>query len=118
MSGFGSLWVNNASLVVGNSARSQIYPAVSQIDPRTRRVTTEPFSGTPATGFGSLWIQTNAASDDYPPSIVRVDPATGRTLARIDVPRVVGISFGHVRVTIQRDPEDFAAMGWFSEYLK
>lgn len=89
VSGFGSLWVDNTSVVVGNNAPSQTYPAVSRIDPRTRRVSTEPFSGTPATGFGSLWIQTNAAADDA--AIIRIDPATGQTLARIDVPRVVGV---------------------------
>jgi hypothetical protein len=98
VSAFGSIWVDNTSVVIGGNAPSQVYPAVSRIDPRTRRVTTEPFSGTPATGFGSLWIQTNVASDDGPPAIVRIDPATGQTLARIDVPRVVGISFGGGRV--------------------
>ena len=96
VSGFGSLWVDNTSVVVGNNAPSQIYPGVSRIDLRTRHVTTEPFSGTPATGFGSLWIQTNAASDNA--AIIRVDPATGQTLARIAVPRVVGISSGGGRV--------------------
>ena len=96
VSGFGSLWVDNTSVVVGNNAPSQIYPAVSRIDPRTRHVTTEPFSGTPATGFGSLWIQTNAGSDNA--AIIRVDPATGQTLARIVVPRVVGISSGGGRL--------------------
>ena len=96
VSGFGSLWVDNTSVVVGTNAPSRTYPAVSRIDPRTRRVTTEPFSGTPATGFGSLWIQTNAASDDA--AIVRVNPATGQTLARINVPRVIGVSSGGGRV--------------------
>jgi hypothetical protein len=96
VSGFGSLWVENTSVVVGANAPSRIYPAVSRIDPRTRRVTTEPFSGTPTTGFGSLWIQTNAASDDA--AIVRVNPATGQTLARINVPRVIGVSSGGGRV--------------------
>ena len=96
MSAFGSLWVDNTSVVIGNNAPSQTYPAVSRIDPRTRRVTTEPFSGTPATAFGSLWVQANAASDDA--AIVRVDPATGQTLARIDVPRVIGISSGGGRL--------------------
>ena len=96
VSGFGSLWVDNTSVTVGNNAPSQIYPAVSRIDPRTHHVTTEPFSGTPTTGFGSLWIQTNAASDNA--AILRVDPATGQTLARIAVPRVIGISSGGSRV--------------------
>ncbi len=96
VSGFDSLWVENTSVVVGTNAPSRIHPALSRIDPRTRHVTTERFSGTPTTGFGSLWIQTNAASDDA--AIVRVDPATGRTLARIDVPRVIGVSAGGGRV--------------------
>ena len=96
VSGFGSLWVDNTSVVVSTNAPSRIHPGVSRIDPLTRRVTTEPFSGTPTTGFGSLWIQTNAASDDA--AIVRVDPATGRTLARISVPRVIGVSSGGGRV--------------------
>jgi hypothetical protein len=94
--GLGSIWVDNTSVVLGNNAPSRIYPAVSRIDPRTRRVTTESFSGTPATAFGSLWIQTNRASDSA--AILRVDPNTGQTLARIDVPRVVGICAGGGRV--------------------
>jgi hypothetical protein len=96
LSAFGSLWVDNTSVVIGNNAPSQVYPAVSRIDPLTRRVTSEPFSGTPATAFGSLWVQANAASDDA--AIVRVDPATGQTLARINVPRVIGISSGGGRL--------------------
>jgi sugar lactone lactonase YvrE len=97
MSAFGSLWVDNTTVVIGKNAPSQTYPAVSRIDPRTRHVTTEPFSGTPVTGFGSLWVlQTNAGSDDA--AIVRVNPATGKTLAQIDVPRVVGISSGDGRL--------------------
>jgi hypothetical protein len=107
VSGFGSLWVDNTSVVVGNSAPSQTYPAVSRIDPRTRRVSTEPFSGKPATGFGSLWIQTNAASDNA--AIVRVDPATGQTLARIEVPRVVGISSGGGRLWAISSPRSRSA---------
>ena len=96
VSGFGSLWVDNTSIVVGNTAPSSIYPAVSRIDLQTRRVTTQPFAGIPAVGFGSLWIQTNPGSDDA--AIVRINPATGQTLARIAVPRVVGVSSGGGRV--------------------
>lgn len=96
VSAFGSVWVDNTSVVLGNTAPSPMYPAVSRIDSRTRRVTTEPFSGTPATGFGSLWIQSDTGSDDA--AIVRVNPATGQTLAQIDVPRVVGIASGAGRI--------------------
>ncbi len=96
VSGFGSLWVDNTSVVVGQNAPSRIYPGVSRIDLQTRRMTAEPFSGTPAIGFGSLWIQTDAESDSA--AIVRVDPATGQTIARIAVPRVVGVASGGGRV--------------------
>jgi hypothetical protein len=58
-------------------------------------VRTEPFSGTPAKGWGSMWIQTNAAENNA--AVLRVDP-TGRTLARITVPRVDGLAFGDGRV--------------------
>lgn len=94
--GNGSIWVDNTSVVAGNTTPSRVYPAVSRIDPQTRRASTEPFSGTPVAAFGSLWVQANAASDRA--AILRVDPATGRTLARIDVPRVVGVSAGGGRV--------------------
>ncbi len=96
VSAFGSLWVDNTSVVIGKNAPSQTYPAVSRIDPRTRRVTTEWFSGTPATGFGSLWVETDAGSDDG--AIIRVNPANGKTLAQIDVPRVISISSGGGRL--------------------
>lgn len=96
VSGFGALWVDNTSVVLGRTAPSKTYPAVSRIDPRTRRMTTEPFSGTPAAGFGSLWIQTGAGSDSA--AIVRYDPGTRRVIARIAVPRVIGVAFGDGRV--------------------
>lgn len=94
--GFGSLWVDNTSVVLGSKAPAGIYTSVSRIDPSTRRVMTEPFSGTPAPGFGSLWIQTNAGSDGA--TLDRFNPASGRLLARIAVPRVVGVAFGDGRV--------------------
>jgi len=96
VSGFGSLWVDNTSVILGTNTPPRIYPAVSRIDPLTRRATTEPFSGMPATAFGSLWVQANDASNDA--AIVRVNPATGQTIARIDVPRVIGIASGGGRV--------------------
>jgi hypothetical protein len=96
VSAFGSLWVDNTSVVIGKNAPPQTYPAASRIDPRTRGVTTEWFSGPPATAFGSLWVETDAESDDA--AIIRVNPANGKTLAEIDVPRVVGISSGGGRL--------------------
>ena len=97
VSAFRSIWVDNTSVVIGKNAPSQTYPALSRIDPRTRRAIAEPFSGTPAAGFGSLWVlQTSAGSDDA--AIIRVNPATGKTVALIDVPRVVGVSSGDGRV--------------------
>ena len=107
VSGFGSLWVDNTSVVGGNTAPPRIYPAVSRIDLQTRRATTEPFAGIPAVGFGSLWIQTKAASDDA--AIVRVDPATGQSLARIAVPRGVGVSSGGGRVWAISYPKSHSA---------
>lgn len=96
VSAFGSLWVENTSIVVGGNAPPQTYPAMSRIDPRDRRVTTEPFSGTPATGFGSLWVGQSPGTDGA--AVLRVNPATGQTLAQIDVPRVVAIASGGGRV--------------------
>jgi hypothetical protein len=96
VSAFGALWVDNTSVVIGKNAPSQTYPAVSRIDPRTRQVTTEWFSGTSATGFGSLWVTTDAGSDEA--AIIRVNPANGKTLAQIDVPRVISISSGGGRL--------------------
>lgn len=96
VSAFGSLWVDNTSVVIGKNAPSQTYPAVSRIDPRTRHVTTEWFSGTPAIGFGSLWVETDAGSDDA--AIIRVNPSNGKTLAQINVPRVISISSGDGRL--------------------
>jgi hypothetical protein len=95
-SGFGSLWVDNTSVTVGGHARSQTYPAMSRIDDRTSHVTSEPFGGIPAIGFGSVWIESDAGEDAA--TIIRVDPATGQTLARIPVPRVIGLASGGGRV--------------------
>jgi hypothetical protein len=103
VSGFGSLWVENTSVIVGNHVPPQTYPAMSRIDPRTHHVITEPFAGTPATGFGSLWVQTNAGDDGA--AILRVNPATGRRLARIAIPRVVGVAFGGGRVWAISNPK-------------
>jgi hypothetical protein len=62
--GLGSLWVDNTSIAIGSTPVSTTYSSLSRIDPRTQRVTTVPFSGTPTIGFGSLWILTNAESDN------------------------------------------------------
>jgi hypothetical protein len=96
VSGFGSLWVDNTSVVVGRAAPARTYPSVTRIDLPTRLVTTEPFSGTPTTGFGSLWIQTDAGSAGA--RLIRYDPIAGGVLARIAVPRVVAVAFGDGRV--------------------
>ena len=91
LAAFGSLWVENTGLTVGRGHAPALLASVARIDPRTRQVTTEPFSGAPSAGFGSLWVRDDAA-------ITRYDPSTGRTIARIQVPRAVGIAFGDGRV--------------------
>jgi len=92
VSGLGSLWVDNTSTAIGSTTASTTYSSLSRIDPRTQRVTTVPFSGTPMIGFGSLWIQTNAESDNG--AVVRYDPATSRVITRIAIPRVAALGFG------------------------
>lgn len=91
LAAFGSLWVDNTGLTVGNKPAPALPASVARIDPRTRQVTTEPLSGAPSAGFGSLW-----ARDDE--TITRYDPSTGRTIARIQVPRVIAVAFGDGRV--------------------
>jgi hypothetical protein len=91
LAAFGSLWVDNTGLTVGRKPAPALPASIARIDPRTRQVTTEPFSGAPSAGFGSLWVR----DDD---TITRYDPSTGRTIARIQVPRVIAVAFGHGRV--------------------
>lgn len=97
VSGFGSLWIENTSVVLGSTPPDQTFPSMSRISLPGRAASSEPFSGTPAVGFGSVWIQTgNALSENA--ALVRYDPATERVLARIQVPRVVAAAFGDGRV--------------------
>lgn len=91
LAAFGSLWVEDTGLTVGRTHAPALPASVARIDPRTRHVTTEPFSGAPSAGFGSLWVRDAAG-------ITRYDPSTGRPIARIQVPRAVGIAFGDGRV--------------------
>jgi hypothetical protein len=99
LAAFGSLWVDNTGLTVGRKPAPALPASVARIDPRTRQVTTEPFSGAPSAGFGSLWIR----NDD---TITRYDPSTGRTIARIQVPRVIAVAFADGRVwAVSRSPD-------------
>jgi hypothetical protein len=91
LAAFGSLWVDNTGLTIGIKHATALPASVARIDPRTRQVTTEPFSGAPSAGFGSLWVR----HDD---TIMRYDPSTDRTIARIHVPRVIAVAFGDGRV--------------------
>jgi hypothetical protein len=96
LSAFGSLWVDNTGLTVGRKPAPALPASVVRIDPRTRRTTTEPFSGAPSAGFGSLWVRNND-------TIARYNPSTGRTIARIPVPRLIAVAFGDGRVwTVSR----------------
>jgi outer membrane protein assembly factor BamB len=52
---------------------------------------TEPFAGAPSAGFGSVWVR-----DDN--TVTRFNPATGRAIARLQVPGVVAVAFGDGRV--------------------
>ena len=91
LAAFGFLWVDNTGLTVGIKPAPALSASVARIDPRTGEVTTEPFSGAPSAGFGSLWVR----GED---TITRYDPSTARTIARIRVPRVIAIAFGDGRV--------------------
>lgn len=91
LTAFGSLWVDNTGLTVRTHPAPALPAAVARIDPDTRQVTTEPFSGVPSAGYGSLWIRDNN-------TITRYNPRTGRMIARIQVRRVIGVAFGDGRV--------------------
>ena len=91
LAAFGSLWVENTGRTVGISHAPALPASVARIDPRTRQVTTEPFSGAPSAGFGSLWVRDHN-------TITRYDPSTGRTIARLQVPGVIAVAFGDGRV--------------------
>jgi hypothetical protein len=91
LAAFGFLWVDNTGRTVGIKPAPALPASVARIDPRTRQVTTQPFSGAPSAGFGSLWVR---GGD----TITRYDPSTGRTIARIRVPHVIAVAFGDGRV--------------------
>ncbi len=91
LSAFGSLWVQNTGLTVGIKHAPALPASVTRIDPRTRQAMTEPFSGAPSAGFGSLWVR-------HGDTITRYDPSTGRPMARIHVPRVIAVASGDRRV--------------------
>jgi hypothetical protein len=91
LAAFGFLWVDDTGLTVGIKPAPALPTSVARIDPRTRQVTTQRFSGAPSAGFGSLWVR----HDD---TITRYDPSTNRTIARIQVPHVIAIAFGDGRV--------------------
>ena len=91
LAAFGSLWVENTGRTVGREPAPALPASVARIDPRTRQVTTEPFSGAPSAGFGSLWVRDHD-------TITRYDPSTGRTIARLQVPGVIALAFGDGRV--------------------
>jgi len=91
LAAFGSVWVDNTGLTIGRHPAPALPASVARIDPRTRQVTTEPFSGAPSAGFGSLWVRD---AD----TITRYDPSTGRPIARIQIPRVIAVAFGDGRV--------------------
>jgi DNA-binding beta-propeller fold protein YncE len=91
LAAFGFLWVDNTGLTIGIKPAPSLPASVSRIDPRTRQSTTEPFAGAPSAGFGSVWVR-----DDN--TVTRFNPATGRAIARIQVPGVVAVAFGEGRV--------------------
>ncbi|MBV9807018.1 MAG: hypothetical protein JO286_07545 [Solirubrobacterales bacterium] len=99
LAAFGSLWVENTGLTVGVKPAPALPASVSRIDPRTRQSTTEPFAGAPSAGFGSLWVR-----DDN--TVTRINPATGRAIARIQVRGVLAVAFGDGRVWAVSQPDD------------
>lgn len=94
---FGSLWVENTGLTVGITHAAALPASVARIDPLTRQVTTEPFSGAPSAGFGSLWVRDHD-------TITRYDPSTGSQIARIQVPGAIAVAFGDGRVWAVSQP--------------
>lgn len=91
LAAFGALWVDDTGRTIGIRPAPPQPASVTRIDPRTRRVTTEPLSGAPSAGFGSLWLR---GSD----TITRYDPSKGQTVARIPIPHLIAITFGDDRV--------------------
>jgi hypothetical protein len=91
LAAFGCLWVDDTGLSVGTKPAPALQASVARIDPRTRRATTEPFSGAPSAGFGSLWVRDSDA-------ITRYDPSTGHIIGRIKVAHVVAVAVGDGRL--------------------
>jgi hypothetical protein len=99
LAAFGSLWVDDTGLTVGIKPAPALPASVARIGPGTRQVTSEPFSGAPSAGFGSLWIRHNN-------TITRYDPSTSRPTASILVPHVIALAFGDGRVWAVSGPTD------------
>ena len=97
LAAFGSLWVDDSGMTVGIKPAPAPPAAVARIDPRTRQTTTEPVSGAPSAGFGSLWVR----HDD---TITRYDPATRRPIAGVHVPHAIAVAFGDGRVWVVSGP--------------
>lgn len=77
--GLGAVWVND---------ESTYWPYVMRVDPATGRVSRVPVAGYGLTvGYGSLWAVWNG-------SLTRFDPAAGKVVATIHVPRALRIAIG------------------------
>lgn len=92
-SGLGAVWVSTYVPDEG---------AVYRIDPRTRTTTRVPRAqSVVAVGPDSLWVTTDNPST----GIHRVDPASGRVLATVPVPRVMQMEFGFGALWASTDTE-------------
>jgi hypothetical protein len=57
LAAFGALWVESTGRTLGPKPAPALPASINRIDPRTRRVTSEPLTGAPSAGFGSLWTR-------------------------------------------------------------